>query len=112
MNVFATSASALARRAVNRWQSRQLRTIFLRDPSGSILSTYARAFFVNRMRSLFLVKGVWPMARIFSEWQTNFSKFRIVVWQSSAVSELVKLKGKFFAKCCASATFCLAQKVW
>jgi hypothetical protein len=38
------------------------------------------------------------------------ANFSTVVWQNSAVSEVVKLHGKFFAKLCASPTFAWRRK--
>jgi hypothetical protein len=51
----------------------------------------AQHFYTNKIRSIY-----WQTVHIFGEWRTNLVKFSSVVWQNSAVSELVKLNGEFF----------------
>jgi len=68
-----------------------------------------KAFFCKQDEKNLLANGVW---QTFGKGWTTLAKFSTVVWQNSAVSGLVKLNGEFFDECCASATFCLAQKVW
>jgi len=83
---------------------------------GSISPTFLPDFFLREQdEKLFGANDAkyWRYsAQLFGKIQQSYlAKFSKVIWQNSAVSKLVKLNSKIFAKHCVPATFCLAHKL-
>jgi len=98
---------------VKRWWNWALRLI---------LPTYVCGFLDEKH---LVANSIWWMTHSIDKWRAidiyrrnirygraNLTNFSTFIWQKSAVSELVKLNGDFFAKHCAPATFWLVHKVW
>ena len=62
---------------------------------GSISSTFVS---VNNKRCFFGARGLAHGEQI---WKNGEKKFSMYMWVSIGAKVMVKLKGKFFAKCCA-----------
>jgi hypothetical protein len=80
--------------------------IFAKTEQVSISQTFYMQFFrANKMRSFFFK---WGLAN--SKLICQISPY--ILGKLHGCRMLMKFNGKFFAKCCALATFCLANKGW